>query len=101
MPTPPSTVSAHTHACLISDQPIPNLLPLLMERPKRAIFLVSPEKTMQAERLKRIVEPRGICVQIHPIESAYDFPAMVRTCEELIASAEGTQLTLNVTAAPR
>lgn len=38
----------HVHICLISDQPIANLLPLLLEKPRQAIFLVSPKMTAQA-----------------------------------------------------
>ncbi|MFH1019535.1 MAG: hypothetical protein V1782_02820 [Pseudomonadota bacterium] len=29
------------HVCLISDQPIPNLLPLMLEKPAKAVFLVT------------------------------------------------------------
>jgi hypothetical protein len=92
-------VSKSIHICLISDQPIANLLPLLLERPQQAIFLVSPEMKAQAERLKKLVKPRGIMVTIKEIPSAYDFNAIINVCEEIKKEAEATNadLILNVT----
>jgi hypothetical protein len=86
------------HVCLISDQPIPNLLPLLLEKPEQTIFLVSPERTAQADRLKKIVMPRGISVTFKEI-SAYDFTAISSVCEDIEneANAANTDLVLNVT----
>lgn len=85
-----------THVCLVSDQPIPNLLPLLIEKPRQAIFLVSPEKAAQAERLKKVMQPRGINVTMREI-SAYDFDAVAGICEQLLADTLEPDLTLNVT----
>ncbi|MBW6521309.1 MAG: DUF1887 family protein [Desulfoarculaceae bacterium] len=92
-------VSESIHICLISDQPIANLLPLLLERPRQVIFLVSPEMKAQAERLKKLVQPRGIMVTIKKIPSAYDFKAIINVCEEIEKEAEATNadLVLNVT----
>jgi hypothetical protein len=86
------------HICLISEQPIPNLLPLLLEKPERAIFLVSPEMADQAHRLKGILRPRGISVALRSLPSAYDFKAVERICR-IIEEEEGPEndLTLNVT----
>ncbi|MDP2105479.1 MAG: DUF1887 family CARF protein, partial [Desulfobulbaceae bacterium] len=88
--------STNTHVCLISDQPIPNLLPLLSEQPGQAIFLVSPQMADQAERLKKVVQPHGVRVAMREI-SAYDFDAVAKTCEQLLADIPGPGLTLNVT----
>ncbi|MGB9617842.1 MAG: Card1-like endonuclease domain-containing protein [Desulfomonilaceae bacterium] len=88
-----------THVCLISAQPIPNLLPLLLERPQKAIFLVSTEMTAQAERLKRVVQPRGIAVACQEIP-AYDFDEVSNICEEILKRHEDPNdgpLVLNVT----
>jgi len=86
--------SRDVHVCLISDQPIPNLLPLLLDKPAEAIFLVSPEKTAQAELLKKVVQPHGIRVAIEET-SAYDFDTTATCCEKLLNN--GGALTLNVT----
>ncbi len=92
-----NAVQHQTHVCLISDQPIPNLVPLLLEKPVKALLLVSPEMKAQADRLKNIVQPRGIEVEMREIASAYDFGAMQQTCEEIIKNCPHTELTLNVT----
>lgn len=87
------------HVCLISAQPIPNLLPLLMERPQRAIFLVSPEMSAQAERLEKIVKPRGIAVERREIP-AYEFDAASRICSDILKNHDdhnGWAVLLNVT----
>lgn len=90
--------AGNIHVCLISEQPIPNLIPLLLEKPKRAIFLVSPEMASQAERLKRVVQPRGIAVDIKTFPSAYDFMAVEQVCKEVAESADPSdRLVLNVT----
>lgn len=87
-------MTATTHVCLISTQPIPNLLPLLIEKPARAIFLVSPEMRERAERLKKVVQPHGIRVEMQET-SAYDFDTTAALCGELLKNGAG--LTLNVT----
>jgi len=90
--------SPHTHVCLISDQPLPNLVPLLLEKPQKTILLVSPEMRAQAERLERVVRPHGITLELREIPSAYDFSAIQRVCEEIIANCPNKEsLTLNVT----
>ncbi len=86
------------HVCLISEQPIPNLIPLLMEKPAKTIFLVSAQMSAQAERLKKVLQPRGIPVEIAEIPSAYDFMAVERVCKQIVADHKaGNGLTLNVT----
>ncbi len=84
-----------THLCLISGQPIPNLVPLLHEKPAKAVFLVSAEMKNEAARLVRILQPRGIKVETHMI-SPYDFGEVAKTCERLIEDIPGS-LVLNVT----
>jgi len=87
-----------THVCLISEQPIPNLVPLLLEKPTKAVFLVSPQMEPQAERLQKILQPHGIAVIRQGIASAYDFRAVQQACEEVVKREESkTSLTLNVT----
>lgn len=90
--------TSQIHVCLVSSQPIANLLPLLLEKPVKVFFLVSPEMTVQAERLRKIVQPRGIGVEVLDVFSAYDFDAMARLCAELLESGpEDAELVLNVT----
>lgn len=85
------------HVCLISGQPIPNLLPLLHERPGKALFIVTPEMQDQAVRLEKVVRRYGITVTVLRIDSAYDYRAIVDTCEKLLAEPGKEELVLNVT----
>jgi len=84
------------HVCLISDQPIPNLIPLQMEKPGRAIFLVSEEKQNEADRLRRIVQSWGIVIEEKKIPP-FDLNAVAATCAALIDEHGKDHLTLNVT----
>lgn len=86
------------HVCLVSNQPIPNLVPLLLEQPEEAILLVSPEMKERSRRLDEIVRPRGIRTREVEIP-AYDFGEVSSICKRLIEeyAAEGGFLTLNVT----
>jgi hypothetical protein len=96
--SPENTSRSTSHVCLISEQPIPNLIPLLLEKPVKAVFLVSAEMSAQAERLKKVLQPRSISVEIAEISSAYDFMAVERICKQIIEGHEaGNGLTLNVT----
>ena len=90
--------SQAVHVCLISDQPIPNLVPLLLEKPAKAVFLVSPQMRPQAERLIKVVQPHGIKTRIEEISSAYDFTEVEQACRKVIeAAVNPDDLTLNVT----
>lgn len=68
-----NNATPNTHVCLISEQPIPNLVPLLLEKPAKTVFLVSPQMEPQADRSQKILQPHGITVQRQGIVSAYDF----------------------------
>ncbi len=84
--------------CLVSAQPIPNLIPLKMEelKPEIAILLVSPDMKIQAERLERIITTLGIKVSKHDIEP-YDLASARDTCMNVLAEFEKEEVTLNVT----
>lgn len=84
------------HICLVSDQPIPNLVPVLIERPAGVVLLVSPEKQNQAEWLRDVLKSHGIRVITREI-AAYDFDPTLRVCEELLRQAKDAELELNVT----
>lgn len=85
-----------THVCLVSDQPIPNLIPLRLEKPERVIFLVSEQKQQEALRLRRIIGPWGITIEERLIPP-FDLNAVADVCAGLIQEFGKDQLTLNVT----
>ncbi len=69
------------HVCLVSDQPIPNLIPLCMDayRPDKVLLLVSAQKRPQEERLSALIQKWGIATELHECP-AFDFgPAHKKT----------------------
>ena len=86
-----------THICLISAQPLANLIPLLLEKPQKVIFLVTPEMKIQSRRLCRLLQPRGIKVEEIEIP-AYDLEVVSHIVEKLLQDLSAThEITLNVT----
>jgi len=83
------------HVCLVSNQPIPNLVPLLLEQPDRAVLLVSPQMRLQAERLERVLRPRAVACRQEEVDP-YDFAAVAEVCKRLIRETDD-ELVLNVT----
>lgn len=56
------------HVAIVSDQTLPNLIPILMERPEK-VFLVASQQMVQkglAERLLRLAEEAGVAAEIVP-----------------------------------
>lgn len=49
----------NTHVCLVSDQLIPDVLPVLKEQPDRVVLLVSDDKREQGKILEKIFRDRG------------------------------------------
>ena len=52
-------MSGCTHVCLISKQPMPNLIPLLHEKPERAFFLISDEMKEALYELDSLSDAAG------------------------------------------
>lgn len=85
------------HVCLVSDQPIPNLIPALLEQPSGVILLTSREMKERAAWLRLVLERKGIRVGECEID-AYDFTSVASSCEKLIRQAGSARtLELNVT----
>ncbi len=84
-----------THVCLVSDQAIANLVPLLLERPEWAVLLVSSQMRAQAARLEGVLRPRAVSCEQEKIDP-YDFAGVAAVCERLIRERE-EDLVLNVT----
>lgn len=51
-----------THLILVSDQPIPNITPILDEetKPKKVIMLISENMQERVRALENIFRPRGV-----------------------------------------
>jgi hypothetical protein len=73
-----------THVCLVSDQSLPNLLPILYEpfKPQRVILLVTPGMKDKVPRLERVIKDNSCKVEIRTID-AYAFGAVKNAVENL------------------
>lgn len=86
------------HVCLVSDQPIPNLIPLKIAKfaPDKVILLVSPDKKVQADRIEGVIKSWKIDTERHPI-SPFNLESARNTCLELLSRLEDSEVILNVT----
>ncbi|MCX8023440.1 MAG: DUF1887 family CARF protein [Syntrophorhabdaceae bacterium] len=86
------------HVCLVSAQPIPNLIPLRMEglKPEKVILFVSLDMKIQADRLEGVIKGWGIAVEKVPI-SPYDLEAARKTVKEILSSYNNYEIILNAT----
>ncbi len=91
--------AAMTLLCLVSDQPVLNLLPALDPtlRPERVVLAVSSEMRSQARRLEVALKRHGIPTELLPLENAFDLPDLSNRFIDFLAAHEGIDLALNVT----
>jgi|JI10StandDraft_1071094.scaffolds.fasta_scaffold86633_4 hypothetical protein len=87
-----------THVCLVSDQPIPNLLPLCVSalKPDTVVLLTSNQKKEKAEFLKPVIESWGIKTDIISID-AYNLINAKNACLDVLKKYNTTDISLNVT----
>ena len=70
-----------THLCLVSDQPVPNLLPVLQPetRPDKVVLAVSERMREKAEWLAGEIKKRQIAVEHLPLVDAYQLTKLQET----------------------
>ena len=89
----------NTHVCLVSAQLIPNVLPVLAERPRQAVLLITPQMENQGRLLEKFFRERGVQTVSYPIP-AYDFAGVLAVCKTVIqkfCTTDEPIITLNVT----
>jgi len=92
-----------THICLISGQPLPNLIPAFDPdlKPERMIQIVSPDMEQRAAWLRELLQPRGIKVEQWPVNDAWDIEHLQTRVLELLEhesrALEEQRIALNVT----
>ena len=76
------------HICLLSEQPSPNICPLLDERlkPQEVILLVTPQQVKRVADVESILKKRQIKVSTVSIDSAFDAEAVQAQVETLIVT---------------
>jgi hypothetical protein len=83
------------HICLVSNQSLPNLLPILHEpfRPQRVILLVTPDMKEKANLLERVLVDRGCRVERRDI-FAYAFSSVREAVLQLALEQEDAAFNL-------
>lgn len=91
-------IKAEVHVCLVSEQLLPNLLPVLdsKTRPQEVVLLVTPKMRAAADRLKILLCEAGCRVSITPIR-AYRIEDIRESVLKVIASFSDLKLALNAT----
>lgn len=91
--------SITTHVCLVSDQPAPNLLPLLDEslKPQRVVLLVTPQMKDKATYLERVIAPMGIKVETIALDAAENFDDIQDKLLNLLTQEQSANIALNAT----
>ncbi len=85
--------------CLIGEQPIPNLLPILHLRPGRVLLVHTQNEGSQkaAARLKKLCAAKGIPADLVNVGDAYRIESISRKLGEKIASQDGEGWCFNLT----
>lgn len=84
--------------CLISAQPIPNLIPLRVKelKPDKVILLTSSDMETQANRMIPILKSWNIAYEKREID-AYNLPKIKRTCLDVLNTYEQDEIFVNIT----
>lgn len=87
------------HACLISGQAAPNLLPALTHnfKPRKAIFITTQKMKKNANYLKKAFEDKGIKTEIFTLTDEFDFHKMENELIDIFEKYEHENIALNVT----
>ncbi|MBM9520564.1 DUF1887 family protein [Desulforhopalus vacuolatus] len=84
------------HICLVSEQLLPNVLPVIHEKVDHVILLTTSQMVKKCELLKSFFTERGKKVSVYNTE-AYDFKATLDVCTQVLEKFTDAELTLNVT----
>ncbi|MBM4200855.1 MAG: DUF1887 family protein [Gammaproteobacteria bacterium] len=90
---------ADTHVCLVSEQPTPNITPVLdpAVAPRRVILIVSPDMEQRAKWLEAVLKPRSILVERWTIDDPWDVEHIEARVLELLDREQPGRLALNAT----
>ena len=88
------------HVCLVSDQAIPNFVPVVDKefRPKEVVLLVTDKMKAKAEILAKIMRERcAVGVRLLDVADAYDMAQVGEQVFTLLCDEDKSQVALNVT----
>ncbi len=90
-----------THLCLVSDQPVPNLLPALESnpaiKPDRVVLAVSGKMRLKASYLEQALTARKIACEILDVNDPYNLQELQQTFTNWLDPRDGEAVVLNVT----
>ena len=86
----------HTHVCLVSEQPIPNLTTVLQFKPDKVVLLTTKEMRRQTARLGKIISSKKIKVDVRDI-LPYDVNNVAAVCGQIIDECADCDVSLNIT----
>ncbi|MGE4492688.1 MAG: DUF1887 family CARF protein [Syntrophotalea sp.] len=86
------------HLCLVSDQPLPNLIPVMAapDPPELVVLLVSPAMKMRAAMLAKSFSDLG-CQTEEIAIAPYDIDRIRETVLGVLSSLDGRRVVLNAT----
>lgn len=88
------------HVCLVSDQALPNFIPVLAEdfRPQEVILLATEPMKKKAETLAEVMKNRcRVNVQIFDLHDEYDIQSVREEIFNLLLNIDKQKVALNVT----
>ncbi|MFK5925593.1 MAG: DUF1887 family CARF protein [Desulfuromusa sp.] len=90
----------NTHLCLVSSQPIPNLVPVFEpdQTPQQVVLLSSDQMKPYAVWLQQVLQQRQIKSEVWSIPDAYDCDHIKARIETLLKRQDLGNIALNVTA---
>jgi hypothetical protein len=90
---------ADCHVVLVSDQPTPNLTPVLDPelKPQEIVLVISPDMRRQAQWLAEALKDTGILVTRWPIEDAWNVEHVRDRILDLLSERTNQAIALNVT----
>ncbi|GHT89569.1 hypothetical protein AGMMS49545_00130 [Betaproteobacteria bacterium] len=88
------------HVCIVSDQPTPNLMPILDKnfRPQEVVLLVSERMKEKAKSLERVLKSNGLH-KVHCVDlpDSYRMDTVEAKVLELLGDYDKSDIALNVT----
>jgi hypothetical protein len=94
-------VQAPVHVCLISDNLLPNLIPILMDKPACVYLVVSADMQPKSQRFKVLLTDRQIATQIYPDAPSTGLAGLLeyarRVGKEIQTTAGKRPIVLNAT----
>lgn len=82
---------ARTLICLVGEQPVSNLLPVLNFSPQQTFLICSQRTKKVSENLERTLKARGLSVDIKGITDVYDIVQVQQELETLLAELDNEQ----------